>query len=81
MLHKICHCCGELQLTPYLVAIVQNRSRAAMDNNYMLTILAACLYDNHDASKASCQWGLRRAYPGFRPFFIFGEKSGIGHQE
>ena len=33
----------------------QKSNRAAMDNNYMLTILAACLYDNHDASKASCQ--------------------------
>ena len=33
----------------------QKSNRAAMDNNYMLTILAACLYDNHDASNASCQ--------------------------
>jgi len=33
----------------------QKSNRAAMDNNYMLTILAACLHHNHDASKASCQ--------------------------
>lgn len=32
----------------------QKSNRAAMDNNYMLTILAACL-SNHDTSKASCQ--------------------------
>ena len=32
----------------------QKSNRAAMDNNYMLTILAACLSHN-DASKSSCQ--------------------------
>jgi predicted transposase YbfD/YdcC len=32
----------------------QKSNRAAMDNNYMLTILAACL-SNHDTSKACCQ--------------------------
>lgn len=34
----------------------QKSNRAAMDNNYMLTILAACLsYNHNDASKACCQ--------------------------
>lgn len=33
----------------------QKSNRAAMDNNYMLTILAACLYQHNDASKSSCQ--------------------------
>lgn len=34
----------------------QKSNRAAMDNNYMLTILAACLSHNHnDTSKACCQ--------------------------
>ena len=33
----------------------QKSNRAAMDNNYMLTILAACLYLHNDASKSSCQ--------------------------
>jgi predicted transposase YbfD/YdcC len=32
----------------------QKSNRAAMDNNYMLTILAAC-FSNHDTSKACCQ--------------------------
>jgi predicted transposase YbfD/YdcC len=33
----------------------QKSNRAAMDNNYMLTILAACLSQHNDASKSSCQ--------------------------
>ena len=34
----------------------QKSNRAAMDNNYMLTILAACLsHNHHDTSEASCQ--------------------------
>ncbi|MBM3429031.1 MAG: ISAs1 family transposase [Bacteroidetes bacterium] len=33
----------------------QKSNRAAMDNNYMLTILAACLSQHHDTSKAACQ--------------------------
>ena len=34
----------------------QKSNRAAMDDNYMLTILAACLSNNHnDTSKACCQ--------------------------
>ena len=34
----------------------QKSKRAAMDNNYMLTILATCLSHNHnDTSKACCQ--------------------------
>ena len=34
----------------------QKSNRAAMDDNYMLTILAACLSNNHnDSSKACCQ--------------------------
>lgn len=33
----------------------QKSNRAAMDNNYMLTILAASLYQHNDASKSSCQ--------------------------
>lgn len=33
----------------------QKSNRAAMDNNYMLTILAACLSHHNDASKPSCQ--------------------------
>jgi predicted transposase YbfD/YdcC len=34
----------------------QKSNRAAMNNNYMLTILAACLsYHNHETSEASCQ--------------------------
>lgn len=33
----------------------QKSNRAAMDNNYMLTILAASLYDNHETSEGSCQ--------------------------
>jgi len=33
----------------------QKSNRAAMDNNYMLTILAACLYQHHDASFSACQ--------------------------
>lgn len=33
----------------------QKSNRAAMDNNYMLTILAACLSKHDDASKPSCQ--------------------------
>ncbi|WP_410174619.1 transposase [Nostoc commune] len=33
----------------------QKSNRAAMDNNYMLTILATCLSHHHDASNASCQ--------------------------
>jgi predicted transposase YbfD/YdcC len=33
----------------------QKSNRAAMDNNYMLTILAACLSQHDDASKPACQ--------------------------
>ncbi|WP_293118115.1 hypothetical protein [Moorena sp. SIO4G3] len=33
----------------------QKSNRAAMDNNYMLTIIAACLSHYHDASKPLCQ--------------------------
>lgn len=33
----------------------QKSNRAAMDNNYMLTILAACLSKHDDASKRYCQ--------------------------
>jgi len=33
----------------------QKSNRAAMDNNYMLTILAACLSHHNDALKSSCQ--------------------------
>jgi predicted transposase YbfD/YdcC len=33
----------------------QKSNRAAMDNNYMLTILAACLSQNDDISKSICQ--------------------------
>jgi predicted transposase YbfD/YdcC len=33
----------------------QKSNRAAMDNNYMLTILAACLSQYHDACKSACQ--------------------------
>ena len=33
----------------------QKSNRAAMDNNYMLTILAACLSQYNDASKSACQ--------------------------
>jgi len=33
----------------------QNSNRAAMDNNYMLTILAACFSQHDDASKPACQ--------------------------
>jgi hypothetical protein len=33
----------------------QKSNRAAMDNNYMLTILAACLFQNDDASLSACQ--------------------------
>lgn len=33
----------------------QKSNRAAMDNNYMLTIIAACLSHHHHASNASCQ--------------------------
>ena len=33
----------------------QKSNRAAMDNNYMLTILAACLSQHDEASKAPCQ--------------------------
>ena len=33
----------------------QKSNRAAMDNNYMLKILAACLSQNDDTSKSACQ--------------------------
>jgi hypothetical protein len=33
----------------------QKSNRAAMDNNYMLTLLAACLSQHDDASKPACQ--------------------------
>ena len=33
----------------------QKSNRAAMNNNYMLTIIAACLSHYNDASKPSCQ--------------------------
>ena len=33
----------------------QKSNRAAMENNYMLTILAACLSQYNDASKSACQ--------------------------
>lgn len=33
----------------------QKSNRAAMDNNYMLTILTACLYQYNEASKPACQ--------------------------
>ena len=33
----------------------QKSNRAAMDNNYMLTILAACLYHHNDVLKPICQ--------------------------
>lgn len=33
----------------------QKPNRAVMDNNYMLTILAACLYQHNDVSKPICQ--------------------------
>jgi predicted transposase YbfD/YdcC len=33
----------------------QKSNRAAMDNNYMLTILTACLSQHNDASKTACQ--------------------------
>lgn len=42
----------------------QKSNRAAMDNNYMLTILTACLYHHNDVSKPICQQDLRCAYPG-----------------
>lgn len=32
----------------------QKSNRAAMDNNYMLTILAACLSQHDNASKSIC---------------------------
>lgn len=34
---------------------LQKSHRAAMDNNYMLKILAACLSLNDDASMSACQ--------------------------
>jgi hypothetical protein len=33
----------------------QKSNRAAMDNNYMLTILAACFSQHDDISKSACQ--------------------------
>ncbi len=33
----------------------QKSNRAAMDNNYMLTILAACFSQHDDISKPACQ--------------------------
>jgi len=33
----------------------QKSNRAAMDNNYMLTILAACFFQNDHFSKPACQ--------------------------
>lgn len=33
----------------------QKSNRAAMDNNYMITILAACLSQHDDVLKPSCQ--------------------------
>lgn len=33
----------------------QKANRAAMDNNYMLTILAACFLQHDDVSKPACQ--------------------------
>ena len=33
----------------------QKSNRAAMDNNYMLTILTACLHNHNDVSKPLCQ--------------------------
>lgn len=33
----------------------QKANRAAMDNNYMLTILAACFLQHDDVSKRACQ--------------------------
>ena len=33
----------------------QKSNRAAMDNNYMLTVLAACLSHHNDAKKPCCQ--------------------------
>ncbi len=33
----------------------QKSNRAAMDNNYMLTIIAACLHHHNDVSKPICQ--------------------------
>lgn len=33
----------------------QKSNRAAMDNNYMLTILAACLFQHDDACESTCQ--------------------------
>jgi hypothetical protein len=32
----------------------QKSNRAAMDNNYMLTILSACFFQ-YDVSKSACQ--------------------------
>ena len=33
----------------------QKFHRAAMDNNYMLTVLAGCLFPHDDASRPCCQ--------------------------
>ncbi len=33
----------------------QKSNRAAMDNNYMLTIIAACLSQHDDVSESACQ--------------------------
>lgn len=33
----------------------QKSNRAAMDNNYMLTVLAACLSQHHEAFESACQ--------------------------
>ncbi|BAY49442.1 transposase [Scytonema sp. HK-05] len=33
----------------------QKSNRAAMDNNYMLTILAACFFQHNDVSQSACQ--------------------------
>ena len=42
----------------------QKSNRAAMDNNYMLTVLTACLSQHDDTSQPACQYNLRCAYPG-----------------
>ncbi|CDN15859.1 MAG: hypothetical protein HRU34_17935 [Richelia sp.] len=46
----------------------QKSNRAAMDNNYMLTVLTTCLSQHDDTSQPACQYNLSCAYPAFLPY-------------
>ena len=59
MLHKTYHLCNALNALNLEQSLKRsNRQKsngAAMDNNYMLTVLTACLSQHDDTCQTACQ--------------------------